>query len=180
MGLLQKTTVIAPAIPAAITPPIATEDSGTGYYTTDIPIPSFQFSMNIGDSAVALFQSVSGFSVTRDVEAIREGGLNNYSIELPGGLSYGHITMKNGLTDPEFFLAWMQEGQYLGYVNNSTSVTLTQRRTTDKGTEDYLSWEFTNAFPVSWSISELSVDNSQSIVIETLEISFDYFTVVKL
>jgi phage tail-like protein len=143
----------------------------------DFPIPSYQFSLEIGDKLVALFQSLSGMSIKRDVETIRVGGLNNYEVELPGQLSYGHVTLKSGLTSTDFFWKWMVEGQYEGYANSKNKVTLKHRRSTDQGIEqEYLTWDFINAFPVGWSISDLSVNDSNSIVVETLEISFDYFT----
>ena len=169
-GLLQKTTKLTD--PKGVISNIQGLDD-----KDDFPIPSYQFSVEIGDKVVALFQSISGMSVTRNLESFKEGGRNNHEIELPGNLSYGHITLKTGLTSPDFFWKWMMDGQYEGYVNGSTTVTLKQRRSTKDGIEDdYLTWEFTNVFPVRWSISELSVNDSSSIVIEELELTFDYFT----
>ena len=168
MGLLQKSTTVSKPTFESIQ---GLDDAD------DFPIPAYQFSLVVGDKTVALFQSISGMSVTRDVKTLQEGGLNNHVHELPGGLSYGHVTLNTGLTSPDFFWKWMVEGQYEGYANRSNTVTLKQRRSTKDGYEiDYLIWEFNKAFPVKWSISDLSVDDSSKIVIETLEISFEYFT----
>ncbi|MCB2179902.1 phage tail protein [bacterium] len=171
MGLLQKTTTISTPETSLIN---GLDD------INDYPIPSFQFSLEIGDATVALFQSISGLSVTRNLETITEGGVNNQNHELPGSLSYGHVTFKNGLSSPDFFLKWMLDGQYIGYANKGVPVTLVQRRTTKDGTVDFLTWSFSKPIPVSWSISDLTVTDSNSIVIETLEIAFEYFTLEKI
>ncbi len=170
MGLLLKTATPTP-LPAMAKPKIP-DNWG------DFPIPTFQFSLSINGTVVALFQSVSGLSVRREVETIRQGGVNNEVYELPGQISYGHITLKSGFVTPEFFLLWMTSGQYSGVPYRDQVLTLTQRRsTTDKIEADFVTWQFEKAYPVSWSLSDLTVDDSQSIVMETLEVAFSYFTV---
>ena len=56
---------------------------------------------------------------------------------------------------------------------------LVQRQPNPKGGTPIFSqakrWSFHQAFPVSWKLSSLSVDTTQKIVIETLELSFQYF-----
>ena len=185
MGLLQKVASAASnAIsvgllhtPSAIKPAAAL--SGAPLDNTDeFPIPGYQFSIEFGTVIVALFQSVRGLSVSREVEPLKVGGENNFGREFPGHISYGHATFEVGLTSSLFFYDWMMAGQLDGYAA-ARDFTLIQRRPNPDGGspifKDVHRWNFKNAFPVSWKISDLSIDDSQKIVIESLELSFDYF-----
>jgi phage tail-like protein len=145
----------------------------------EYPVPTYQFSIEIDDKTVALFQSVSGISVTREVEPLKVGGENNFGREFPGHISFGHITLQVGLTSSDFFWKWMMTGQLDGYAL-SKDFTLVQRRPNPKGDKPNIfvevrCWDFKNAFPVSWKISDLNIDDSTKIVMESLELSFDYF-----
>ena len=45
----------------------------------EIPIPAYQFSIEIGSVTAALFQACKNLEVTREVEKLTEGGLNAYT-----------------------------------------------------------------------------------------------------
>lgn len=169
MGLLQKKSSISKPKEANIK---ALKDN------EEFPIPVFQFSVVIADIVVALFQKVSGMSVTRDVEPLDIGGQNDFGTEFPGKVSFGHITFETGLSSSDFFWKWMMEQKEIGFAR-VMNFDLYQRRSNMSGPkplyEDIKHWSFANAFPVSWKISSLDVDNSKNIVIESLELSFDYF-----
>jgi len=175
MSLLQKTSPPAAMAPANFKPLKIKDD--------EIPIPIYQFNVEIDDKTVALFQNVSGMSFSREVEPLTVGGENDFGREFPGHVSYGHITFEVGLSSSDFFWKWMKAGDIGGYAI-SKNFTLVQRRPQpdpskasdpDKIFQVVKSWDFFNAFPVSWKISDLGIDNSQNIVIETLELSYDYF-----
>jgi phage tail-like protein len=176
MSILQKTTPPAASKPEALKPLSDFEE---------IPLPVYNFSVEVGDVTVALFQSCSGISVKRDVEQITEGGLNDHIHELPGQLSYGHVTLETGLTSSQFFWKWMMSGtgKHEGWVKK-LDFTLVQRRPNpDKESkvifQEIKKWNFFNAFPINWKISDLSVTDSDKIVLETLELAFDYFELGK-
>jgi len=170
MGLLQKTSTIS-SLTAAPPTPLSGLD--------EFPIPAYQFSIEIDRKIVALFQTVSGMSISREVEPLKVGGENNFGREFPGHISYGHITFGVGLSSSDFFHRWMTVGEYEGTALGK-DFTLVQRRPNPDGDSPIFAivkrWNFVNAFPVSWKVSDLSLDDSQKIVIETLELSFDYFT----
>ena len=46
----------------------------------------------------ASFSECDGLEVTREVKSIREGGNNSTHLRLPGGVSYGQVTLKRGMT----------------------------------------------------------------------------------
>lgn len=181
MGLLQTTTKPGKPTPKKLTPLKDIEE---------YPIPVYQFAIEIDDPngnavIVALFQSVTGMSVKRAFEGLTEGGVNNFAYEFPGQISYEHITLEAGLTSSDFFWEWMMDGQFDGRAQVKNFV-LVQRRpnpdyasSSDDIFKEIKRWEFTNAFPVSWKISDLSLDDSKKIVIESLELSFDFFELKK-
>lgn len=181
MGLLQTTTKPGKPTPKKLTPLKDIEE---------YPIPVYQFAIEIDDPngnavIVALFQSVTGMSVKREVEGLTEGGVNNFAYEFPGHISYEHITLEAGLTSSDFFWEWMVEGQFEGRAQAKNFVLVQRRHNPDFASpgddifKEIKRWEFTNAFPVSWKISDLSLDDSQKIVIESLELSFDFFELKK-
>lgn len=169
MGLIQKPSTVKKASPKKVKP------------LTDLkeyPIPAYQISIEFGTDVVALFQSIRGISISRAVEPLSVGGENNFAREFPGRVSYGHITLEVGLTSSDFFWEWMMAGQLDGFAARK-DFTMIQRRPNPKGGspifKEVLHWNFKNAFPVSWKISDMGVDDSQKIVMESLELAFEYF-----
>lgn len=169
MGLLQTTSTLQKPQIDSTTPLGSVEE---------FPIPAYQFSIEIGDVVVAFFQSISGLAVSREVEPLKVGGLNNHAYEFPGQITYGHVTFELGLTSSDFFYKWMLDGQYSGRAA-LRNFTLVQRRPNPKGSkpifEEVKRWNFINTFPVSWKITDLNIKDSQSIVLESLELAFEYF-----
>jgi len=166
MSLLQKIKKVKKLSPVAIDPIADLED---------FPIPNYQFYIYFTkDQPVALFQSISSLSVSREVESVPIGGVNDTLNEFPGQVSYNHVTFKSGLSSSDFFYNWMMAGDTDGAVMK-TDFTLIQQRSTLEGIEMIKIWHFENAYPVAWEISELSVDNSNDIVFESLELTFDRF-----
>lgn len=175
MGLLQKTSKIEEQKSVKIKP----------IKDDEIPIPVYQFVVEIEDETVGLFQKISGMSVSREVEPLTVGGENHFGREFPGHISYGHITLEAGFTSSDFFWKWMVQGQEHGYTPSKT-VSLIQRRpqpdpdgakTGEEIFQVIKTWSFFNAFPVSWRIVDLDLGNSENIVMESLELSFDYFEI---
>jgi phage tail-like protein len=180
MGLLQKTTTITKPTEEKLEPLKDIEE---------YPVPVYQFAIEFGKGndavTVALFQSLTGMEVKRAVEPLNEGGVNDYGYEFPGQISYEHVTFESGLTSSDFFWKWMMIGKDAGRAQSS-SFTLVQRRPNPDyagpGDDIFIEvkrWNFSGAFPVSWKMSDLSIDDSEKIVMESLELSFDYFELAK-
>lgn len=143
----------------------------------EVPIPAFLFFVEVDTVPVAFFQSCTGLEVTREVMQHIEGGVNNYVHQLPGQISFGRVTLSTGFTSSDFFWKWMMDGQADGWAQRKDFF-LVQRRLAAKGDKPYEEvkrWNFHNAFPSKWKISDLSVTDSQKMIIETLELCFDYF-----
>ncbi len=175
MGLLQTTNPMTTPTDETITPLGSLEE---------IPVAAYQFSIYIKDvnAPVALFQSVSELEVKREVDTLAEGGLNEFGREFPKAISYSHVTFSVGLSSNDFFYKWMMTGKEAGRAAVK-DFTLVQRRHNPKGGTPVFAevkrWDFHNAFPVSWKLPELSISETEAIVIEKLELSFDFFELAK-
>jgi phage tail-like protein len=142
---------------------------------SEFPIVTYQFAIKIdgGSDPVALFQKISGMTVTRGIDELTEGGFNEYTMEFPREFGYNHIIFESGLSSSDFFYKWMMYGKEQGFALGKNFVL--EQRFANKPSSEVKSWAFDGAFPVRWSISDLDVTNSNSIVIETLELSFNTF-----
>lgn len=141
----------------------------------EFPIINYQFAIKIDDGPdpVALFQKISGMKVTRNIDELTEGGFNEFTYEFPREFGYNHIIFEGGLTSSDFFYKWMMYGKEQGFALGKGFV-LEQRFPHDPSA-DPKTWSFDGAFPVRWSMTDLEVTNSKTIVIETLELSFNFF-----
>ena len=118
------------------------------------------------------FQSVSGLTVEYDYENFREGGENRFEHKLPVRTKYGDMILKRGmLTDSEIIRWFNRAFRDRQFEPSDISVILLN----EKG-EPLKTWKVTHAIPKKWIISDLS-STENAIVIETLELTYRYFTV---
>lgn len=120
----------------------------------------------------ARFQSASGLSVEYDTEEFKEGGENRYTHKLPVRTKYSDLVLKRGmLTGSEvvgWFLAALRER---AFDPRTVNVILMN----EKG-EPLRTWNVAHAVPKKWSVSDFNA-NENSLVVETLELTYRYFTV---
>lgn len=118
------------------------------------------------------FQTVSGLSVEYDVEEYKEGGENRFVHKLPVRTKYADLVLKRGmLTDSEvtkWLLAAFQDREFKPADINVILM--------NEKSEPLRTWKVTRAVPKKWSVSDLNA-NENSIVIETLEMNYRYFTI---
>jgi phage tail-like protein len=147
----------------------------------DIPFPAYLCAVKFGDQPVGLFQAMTDIAISREVEAIKQGGENDFGRELPGGITYSHMTLKSGYSTSTLFFDWMLAGQEAArpiYKNIDVIQGWPDAKT--KAVKMGRQWTFYHAYPVKWSISDFSVDDIEKILIETIEIAYDYFKVVNV
>ena len=146
----------------------------------EFPLINYEFAIEIYTSEkdttrVALFQKISGMTVSRNIDSLTEGCFNEYTMEFPREHSYNHVTFEGGVTSSDFFYQWMMAGKEKGFAHSFDFV-LIQRYPDKDGDKDKVkSWFFEAAFPVKWKISDLSINDSKTIVVEKLELSFNFF-----
>ena len=124
------------------------------------------------------FQSVSGLSVEYDTEEYKEGGENRFTHKLPVRTKYADMVLKRGmLTGPSVLTTNSVVKWFLEAVRDRTftkadvHVILMNEKS-----EPLRTWKVAHAVPRKWTVSDFNA-NESSLVIETLELSYRYFTV---
>lgn len=129
----------------------------------------FGISQNKND---ARFQTVSGLSVEYDMEEYKEGGENRFVHKLPVRTKYADLVLKRGmLTDSEVIRWFLNAFRDREIKPAEVSIILMN----EKG-EPLRTWNVVNAIPRKWVISDLNASEN-SVVIETMEFSYRYFTI---
>ena len=142
-----------------------------GYY----PPWGFYYKVEFGiskDSNDAKFQTVSGLGVEYDYESFKEGGENRFEHKLPVRTKYSDMVLKRGmLTDSQvikWFLAAFRDREFKPADINVILMN-------EKG-EPLRTWKVAHAIPKKWLVSDMNA-NESSVVIETMELTYRYFSV---
>jgi len=130
--------------------------------------------INIGNDNDVRFQSVSGLSMELEVESIKEGGQNLFEHKIPGRSKFSDLTLKRGILLDSDLIDWFKKALYdrefkpanmnISLLNNSH--------------EPIITWQIFKAWPKKWTVSDLNASEN-SIMVETLEISYNYYKVKK-
>ena len=117
------------------------------------------------------FQSVSGLTLNMQTESIKEGGENRFEHHLPLRSSYQNLILKRGFVVGSRIIDWcMDTLENLVVEPADILVELLN----NEG-EALHSWNVVHAWPIKWSVSDFNAENN-SVVIETLELNYQYFT----
>jgi len=118
------------------------------------------------------FQAVSGLSVEYDTEEYKEGGENRFTHKLPVRTKYTDMVLKRGmLTDSEVIDWLLRAFRDREFEPSDVNVILMNEKS-----EPLRTWKVAHAIPKKWLISDLNA-NENSVVIETMELSYSYFTI---
>ncbi len=129
----------------------------------------FGISPNTGD---VRFQSVGGLSVEYDYESFKEGGENRFEHKLPVRTKYADLVLKRGMLTDSEVIAWMLRAfRDREFESSNLNIILLS-----EDGEPLRTWKVAAAVPKKWSVSDLD-SSSSAIVVETLELTYRYFTV---
>lgn len=118
------------------------------------------------------FQEVSGLNVEIETETRKAGGENRFTYVLPTRSKYNNLVLKRGLLLNSALLKWLKDAvQNIEVEPITVWVTLLNEEH-----EPLHTYTFINAWPIKWSASDLNAEESK-LVIETLELSYHYFTI---
>lgn len=144
-------------------------------------IPAFRFKVdflsengNTADFPSVDFSDVSGIGIELQTEDIMEGGVNNEVIRLPKPPKYKNLVLKHALSsDPpgtKTLIEWaLNAVQNFDFKPLTVAVSLIDSNDTALKT-----WNFTGAYPVKLSITDLSASKNE-VIIETLELAYRRF-----
>jgi phage tail-like protein len=118
------------------------------------------------------FQAVSGLSVEYDMEEFKEGGENRFTHKLPVRTKYADLVLKRGMLVDSDVTKWcLAAFRDREFKPADLSIILMN----EKG-EPLRTWNVTHAIPKKWNVTDLNA-NDNAIVIETLELIYQYFTI---
>jgi phage tail-like protein len=118
------------------------------------------------------FREVSGLTRELEEETYNEGGENRFVHKLPVRGRYGDLVLKRGLLVDSGVREWCERAIYeLDIEPVPVFVTLLNDEH-----EPLQSYSVVNAWPKKWSISDFNAESSE-VVIETLELAYQYFKV---
>lgn len=140
--------------------------------TSDKPVISNRYSVEIDGITIASFTEVSGVNIEcKPVEVVHSAfpdgstGLLSY----PGVVNYGDITLKMGkIENASQFYDWLQmvvESKFTEALRNGTIVQLPPEKDTPNFDGDR--WDFINAWPTKWEIATSGAGQA-AVVIESL------------
>lgn len=141
------------------------------------PPVSFYFTVDIVDQGTAgdtSFLEVQGLQAERDVLELKEGGENRFSHRLPERAKYGNLILKRGVLLPTSgFGAWCK-GVLESNFDTPIASTTVLLSLLDANGDPQLSWNFVNAWPVKWSVSDLGAEKNE-LAVESMELAYSYF-----
>jgi len=143
------------------------------------PAPSYLFYVELSGVIAALFTECSGLSVSREIEEVVEGGVNNYAHKLPGRVRFSNITLKRGVSLSRGLWDWFREGRYdfhvkrinLSIIQGAPGYNVAAKVGLGSELGKVKHWDIENAFPVRWEMSSLSTASTREVAIESLEIA---------
>ena len=141
-----------------------------GYY----PPVGFHFSvefLGLGNDNDVRFQTVTGLTVEYDTETFKEGGENRFEHKLPVRTKYTDLSLKRGMLMNSAVLNWcLNAFQNRLFLPIQINVKLLNNEH-----QPLRTWQCFNAWPKKWSVSDFNAQEN-GVVIETLDISYSYFT----
>jgi phage tail-like protein len=150
---------------------MANTASAGGYY----PPVGFHFKvefLGIGNDNDIRFQTVSGLTMEYDVESFKEGGENRFEHKLPVRTKYPDLSLKRGMLTDSGVIRWCLDAfQNRNFKPAQINVTLLNEEH-----QPLKTWQVQGAWPKKWSVSDLNAQEN-SIVVETLELSYSHFTI---
>jgi phage tail-like protein len=150
---------------------MASEPSAGGYY----PPVGFHFQVEfdgIGNNNDIRFQSVSGLNVEYDTESFKEGGENWFEHKLPVRTKYADLSLKRGMLKDSAVIKWCLQA----FQSRDFKPALIHVKLLNENHTPIITWHVHNAWPKKWSVSDFNAQEN-SIVVETLELSYSYFTI---
>ncbi len=120
------------------------------------------------------FTEVGGLSFEVATEEVPEGGENRYIQRYPLRAKYPDLVLKRGLLKNSAIWEWVRDSiDNLAIEPKNVDVKLLNEQH-----QPLVTWHLVGAWPVKWAVSDLNAGNN-AIVVESLQLAYQYFTVDK-
>lgn len=122
------------------------------------------FYVSIG-SLQLVFSELSGLKFETEVFDYQEGGENSFTHRLPGRSKASNLILKRGIAPTREFLHWYMKIAAGNIDKHNISVKMY-----DLANRHIASWEFADAYPVSWTGPSFKAGDS-TLAVESLELA---------
>jgi len=145
------------------------------------PFTNFNFSVEInrGDDAKPLanaaFAECDGLEMNMEVKTIREGGGNDRQIRLNGGVTYGQLTLKRGMTDGFDLWRWFRDSVANPRLRANAEVVLLAA----DGATVRARFQLSRCVPVKLKAPAMNARDGQ-IAIEELQMAYETLSLKEL
>ena len=142
-----------------------------GYY----PPVGFHFKVEVlglppNDNDVR-FTEVSGLTTELATEEVPEGGENRFVQKYPARAKYPELVLKRGFFPGSEIITWVRQCvENLAIKPKNIDVKLL-----DAEHLPLVTWHLVKAYPTKWTVSDFNASNN-AVVIETLQLYYQYFT----
>ena len=123
-----------------------------------------------GISGETSFKEISGLTVAISPEEVKEGGELRFVHRLPTVPKYSNLVLKRGLVTDSWIRSWVERA-VKEFVFQPLLLTI---QLLNENHKPLMSWVAYNVWPVKWEVSNFD-SMSNSLVIESMELAFDYF-----
>ena len=126
------------------------------------------------DDSDVRFTEVSGLSVEMGTEEVAEGGENRFIQKYPVRAKYPELVLKRGLLKTSPVWDWVRQciEDYNIEPKNIDVKLLNEER------QPLMTWHLIGAYPTKWAVSDFN-STANAIVVESLQMFYQYFTVDK-
>lgn len=141
------------------------------------PTTGFYFKIEVAgitDTSENSFKEVSGLSLELGSEKLTEGGVNNYTLELPTQVNASNLVLKRGtLSKKGKLVKWIEDSINTDYSKPLELKNILVKLLNEKG-KPLITWTFNNARPVKYQVSDFdSLKND--ILVETMEFTYTFY-----
>lgn len=127
-------------------------------------LPAFRFIIQVNDVAYGAFTECTLPLIEWEAESVKEGGLNNYTHQLPGRRKPATVTLKNGV-GASALMQWYLDVLRAEFERRTVTVTLL-----DSTKASVMVWQIADAYPLKWSGPQLR-SGENSIAIQSVELA---------
>jgi len=140
------------------------------------PPPGFHFKVEVlgltRQEHDVRFTEVGGLSVEMATEEVAEGGENRFIQKYPTRAKYPELVLKRGLLLNSEIVNWIRQCIEDCDIQPKDMVI----KLLNKEHQPLLTWHVVKAYPTKWAVSDLNA-SSNAVVIETLQLFYQYFRV---
>lgn len=141
------------------------------------PATGFYFKVEVAgitDTYDNSFKEVSGLEIEQGSEKLVEGGVNDYTWELPTQVNAGKLVLKRGLCNTKSALmTWVEDTISSDYSSPITLKNIIVKLFDENGSP-LITWTFNDTRPIKYSVDNFDSQKNE-LLVETMEFRYTFY-----